>query len=189
MNSNTTESAVADSFAGLPYDESISTAFASIQENQMELSHMADSKANILITVSSILLTLAIAKIEQGVLIVPGIAFSVFCVPALIFATLCVMPAPATRVKPSTARKPTDRFNPLFFMHFTNLSLSRFEREIAAVISDPGHLYVSLTRDIYHAGMVLRAKKYRYLRWSYLCLMTGVVLGLLTLIYELLGRA
>lgn len=48
------------------YSESIDEAFASIQDSHIELSQMADSKANILITVTSILLTLAVSEIGNG---------------------------------------------------------------------------------------------------------------------------
>jgi hypothetical protein len=43
-----------------------------------------------------------------------------------------------------------------------------------------------MTRDIYIAGLVLRTKKYRYLRWSYQSLMMGIGLGVVTLVGELL---
>jgi len=176
-------------FAGQAYNTSIDTAIASVQENQMELSHMADSKANIMITVSSILLTLTIAKIEQGTLVISCMSFALFCMPALIFAILCVMPAPATAKKPVGKNGVMPHFNPLFFMHFSLLPIKHFEREIERVLTDPQELYQRLTRDIYHAGMVLRVKKYRYLRWSYLSLLTGILVGCLSLVFELRWKA
>lgn len=171
-------------FAGQDYNESIDSALTAIQENQMELSHLADSKANIMITVSSILLTLVIAKMEQGTLVLSGLAFSLFCMPALVFAILCVMPG-SVRDKKSVGKNGLlPHFNPLFFMHFTLLPMDRYEQEIERVLTDPQQLYQNLVRDIYHAGMVLRVKKFRYLRWSYLFLLAGIVAGGLTLLVE-----
>jgi len=176
------------SFAALGYNESVAETFSTLQESQMELSHMADSKANIMITLSSILLSLVIAKIDQGSLVVPGTVFAVFCAPALIFAILCVMPSAAGRGKPGDDEKLSSDFNPLFFMHFSLLPRRRFEHEIERIMTDPATLYSSLTQDIYQAGVVLRKKKYRYLRWSYLCLLGGILAGLAALLAEVLLR-
>jgi len=184
MNSEVIEDADDAPFAGQEFNESIDVALATIQMSQVEFSHMADSKANIMITVSSILLTLTITRIEQGSLVIPSLVIAAFCVPALIFAILCVMPSDAVRAKPVKSNEKLSHFNPLFFMHFTRLPLDRFEREIEQIVTDPQTLYRRLSQDIYYAGVVLRLKKFRYLRWSYLSLMTGVVVSCLFLIAE-----
>ena len=75
-----------DLYAGQKFDEAVVGAMGGIAESQMELSHLADSKANIMITVCSILLSLAVGKVEEGQLLIPIVAFSLFCFPALIFA-------------------------------------------------------------------------------------------------------
>ena len=186
MNSKPLEDTGQNGFADQDYNESIDIALATIQMSQVEFSHMADSKANIMITVSSILLTLAVAKIEQGTLLIPSIAVAVSCVPALVFAILCVMPSAAVRAKPIKNNEKLSHFNPLFFMHFTRLPIDRFEREIERVVRDPQELYQHLSQDIYYAGLVLRLKKFRYLRWSYLSLLFGVGICSLALAYEIL---
>ena len=113
-------------YQGQEFSESLDIALQTIQMSQVEFSHMADSKANIMITVSSILLTLAIAKMEQGELVMPSIVLSVFLLPALWFAILCVMPSSTSRAKPISDREELKNFNPMFFMNFTRLTLSRF---------------------------------------------------------------
>lgn len=176
-------------FAGQDYNESIDTALTTIQESQIELSHLADSKANIMITVSSILLTLLIAQIEEGTLIFSCLTFALFCMLALVFAILCVMPASSSAKKAVGRNGVLPHFNPLFFMHFTLLPMKKFEHEIERVLTDPQKLYQNMVRDIYHAGMVLRVKKFRYLRWSYLSLLAGVVAAGVVLLFEFGLRA
>ena len=83
------QKALEDLYAGEVLSEAAVAAMAGIAESQVELSHLADSKANIMITVCSILLSLAVARIEQGVLVIPISVFSVFCIPALMFDCLC----------------------------------------------------------------------------------------------------
>jgi hypothetical protein len=140
-----------------------------------------------MITVSSILLTLAIAKIESGELLIPGVVFVVFCGTALFFAILCVMPSPSTRKPASEEEINTASFNPLYFGNFTRMSPARFQQEMETVLTDARNLYEGYLLDIYTAGTVLQKKKFRYLRWSYIALMAGIVLGCLALVADLTG--
>jgi len=175
-----------DLYAGQPFDEAIVGAMGGIAESQMELSHLADSKANIMITVCSIMLSLAVGKVEQGDLVIPIAAFSLFCFPALIFAILTVMPSAGTNEKPVDHPSKLKAFNPLFFMHSSLIPMKVFEYEFEKIMTDPQKYYGYMARDIYIAGLVLRTKKYRYLRWSYQSLMVGIALGVAALLGELL---
>ena len=173
-------------YEGQPWDEAIVGAMGGISESQLALSELADSKANIMITVCSILLSLAVAKIEEGELIIPIAAFSLFCIPALVFSILTVMPSAGTNEKPVDHPSKLKVFNPLFFMHSSLVPMRAFEYEFEKVMTDPQKYYGYMARDIYIAGLVLRTKKYRYLRWSYQSLMMGIGLGTVGLVFELL---
>lgn len=162
-------------FADVTYNESNDAVFATLQESLVAMSAMADSKANIMITVCSILLTLSLATIERAVFAGPIMVFAAFCVPSLIFAILTVLPSPAHSSRPVKRDGKSVHFNPLFFMHFTQVPLEEFNREVGRMLRSPEELYRDLSRDVYYAGLVLRLKKYRYLRWSYLTLLFGVV--------------
>jgi Na+-transporting methylmalonyl-CoA/oxaloacetate decarboxylase beta subunit len=175
-----------DLYAGQRFDEAIVAAMSGIADSQLSLSELADSKANIMITVCSILLSLAVAKIEQGELIIPIAAFSVFCIPALIFSILTVMPSAGTNEKPVDHPSKLKVFNPLFFMHSSLVPMREFEYEFEKIMTDPQKYYGYMARDIYIAGLVLRTKKYRYLRWSYQSLLMGVGLGVAALVIDLL---
>lgn len=170
------------------FSEAIVQAMVGIAEMQMSLSELADSKANIMITVCSILLSLAIAKLEQGVLVIPISAFAAFCVPALIFAILTVMPSAGVHHKPVEHPSKLPHFNPLFFMHASLVPMPVFERTFEQALTNAPQYYRYMARDIYMAGLVLRTKKYRYLRWSYQALMAGIVLGGLAMPVEMLLR-
>lgn len=173
-------------FAGIEPHESIDVVLQTIQESQVQFSTMADEKANIMITVCSILLTLAVGKLEQGVLVLPIVVFCAFVAPALVFAILTVIPSSGhSKVKPKDIVKRRSAFNPFFFMHFSLLPINMFEREFERAIGDTQSLYRNVARDIYNQGVVLRIKKYRYLRWSYLALLYGVVLSFSVLLVQL----
>ena len=104
-------------YGDIGFTEALDEAFATLQSTQMELSHMADSKANIMITVCSIMLTLVVAQLQGGSLLIPSVIFAIFSALALFFAILCVMPSVAPpKLDPSTARVPKP-LNLLFFMN------------------------------------------------------------------------
>ena len=174
-------------FAGLDYNESIDSVLGLISESQLQLSEMADSKANIMITVCSILLSLAIAKIEQGELVWPLSIFVVCCIPALVFAILTVLPSSSPQQRPVDDVSKLRHFNPLFFQDFTKATLSAFEGEMDRVLSSPQALYQALSRDIYYAGVVIGKKKYRYLRWSYVSLLLGLGAGGIALLFVIVA--
>lgn len=147
---------------------------------------MADSKANIMITVCSILLTLVVAQIQNGSLLIPSAIFALFSAIALFFAILCVMPsANASKLGSGKADVPKS-LNLMFFMNFAEIPVNRFVDELERVMTDPQELYESLSRDVYFAGKVLAHKKYRYLRWSYINLMMGIVAGGIALVVDLM---
>ena len=180
-------SKAAQTYGECGFNESIDTAFATLQETQIELSHMADSKANIMITVCSILLTIVVAQLLSGLLILPSVIFAVFSTLALFFAILCVMPSSgAPKLESGDADLPKP-FNLMFFMNFSQIPIEKFQQQLEGIMTDPQELYENLSRDVYYAGKVLAEKKYRYLRWSYICLMLGIVFGGFTLSVELIG--
>lgn len=172
-------------YAERGYTGSIDSVFEILQETQVELSHMADSKANIMITVCSILLTLVVAQLQTGDLIIPTTIFAAFSGLALFFAILCVMPSVAL---PRLLRGTSDnskKLNLLFFMNFSRMPVEQYVAELEKILTDPQQMYENLSRDVYFAGKVLADKKYRYLSWSYLNLMAGISTGALALIIEL----
>lgn len=184
-NENQTQ-ATEQRFATLDYNESIDATLALISESQLQLSEMADSKANIMITVCSILMSLAIAKLEQGVFMLPLGIFVALCAPALIFAILTVLPSSSPKQKQVRDISQLKSFNPLFFQDFTRVPMEVFEAEIDRVLSSPQAMYGALCRDIYYAGLVISKKKFRYLRWSYVSLLLGLGAGSIALAIGLL---
>jgi hypothetical protein len=145
-----------------------------LQQHHVQLSTMADTKANIIITVSSIVLTLVLGRVTdpdlRGGLIVLGI----FTLLALLLAILAVLPKYRHTKRIDGALPPG--FNVMFFGHFAGLERERFLREMAQKMM-PGQAYDSVLQDVYSLGLYLAQHKYPYLRLSYLFFLTGFVLA------------
>jgi hypothetical protein len=173
FESNAMPSQVAP-FAAVPERSSADHLLRLVQQHHVQLSTMADTKANIIITVSSIVLTLVLGRLTDPDLRAGLIVLGVFTLMALLLAILAVLPKFRGAVK-VTGPLP-EGFNVLFFGHFSGLDRERFLREMAAKMM-PGVAYETVVRDVYSLGTYLAAHKYPYLRLSYLFFLTGFVLA------------
>jgi hypothetical protein len=141
------------------------------QQHHAEISSMADTKANILITVSSIVLTLSLGRLAGPEAPSSLLALTAFTLLSLILAILAILPR-FPRLQGVEGALPAG-FNILFFGHFARLSRQRFREEMAHILEEDERVYSTLVDDLYSLGSYLFARKYRYLRWSYLALLTG----------------
>jgi len=160
----------------------IETMFRISSGNHQRLSDMADNKANIIITVNSIILSailsFLIRKLDsEEYLAVPTYIIIVVSLLAIIFAILATRPA-ITKGEFSQSEVDEKKANLLFFGNFHNESLTKYSSAMQSVMNDKEHLYQMLIRDLHSQGVVL-GKKYRLLRISYNIFMYGLVIAVL----------
>src|SRR5580765_4160138 len=107
-------------FADIPERNTGDALLRTTQQHHVSLSVMADTKANIIITVSSIVLTLSMGKLDQADLKLSVITLTIFTLLALLLAILAVLPK-YRPLRLTTVELPSN-FNLLFFGHFAELS-------------------------------------------------------------------
>ena len=144
--------------------------------NQMRLGLMADAKANIMITVTSIVFSVTVANLDNEVMKWPLLAFAFGCFFSLLFAIFAIIPnTDYPKVKGS---KEIDRsspiFNPLFFGHFAHLDIHEYKEDYAKILMTDDSVYDSMAGDIFGQGKILALKKYKYLKWSYNSFLIGM---------------
>ena len=144
--------------------------------NQMRLGLMADAKANIMITVASIVFSITIANLDNEVMKWPLLAFAFGSFFSLLFAIFAIIPNTGyPKVKGS---KEIDRksplFNPLFFGHFAHLPIDEYKEDYAETLMTDDKVYDAMAGDIYGQGKVLALGKYKYLKWSYHSFLYGM---------------
>jgi hypothetical protein len=154
------------------------------QQHHVTLSGLADTKASIIITVSSIVLTLSIGKLDQPDLRLSVLTLTGFTLLALLLAILAVLPKYRPLRLTTMELPPT--FNLLFFGHFAELPRDRFLAEMARKMIPNGLIYETMAKDIYSLGYYLAHHKYRYLRFSYLSFLTGFIAASLEQLWRLL---
>lgn len=138
------------------------------QQHHAQISAMADTKANILITVSSIVLTLALSRLGDPQLRLSLLVLSIAILFSLLLAVLAILPR-----FPKNQGRAQPPFNLLFFGHFATLPLARYREEMARVLDQDAQVYKTLVDDLFGIGYYLYHHKYKYLRWSYLFLLVG----------------
>ncbi len=166
-------------------DRGIETMFRTTSQNHLMLSQMADTKANILITINSIILSVVVSvlvrKLEENLnLLIPTIMLIVVCLATTVFAILATRPnlSAGRFTRDEIKRKQT---NLLFFGNFHGMSIEDYEWSMKEMMKDADYLYGSLIKDIYYLGKVL-GRKYKFLRIAYNIFMFGFVVSIISFI-------
>jgi predicted metal-dependent HD superfamily phosphohydrolase len=160
----------------------IQTMLRLTSDNHLELSGMADGKANILISVNaiiiSVILSVLVRRLEvDAYLTIPTIIFLIVTVTTIVIAILATRPKISEGVfsEQDIINKKT---NLLFFGNFHKAPLEQYESAMRKMMSDSDYLYGSLVKDIYALAVVL-GRKYRLIRLAYNIFMIGIVISVL----------
>ncbi|MBL4744772.1 MAG: HD domain-containing protein [Flavobacteriaceae bacterium] len=163
-------------------ERGIETLYRVTLRNHIKLSDIADTKANILLSVSAIMLSIALTtlfpkldKPGNAFLIMPTMLFVLTAVVSMVFAILSTRPKVTSNdFSPEDVKN--KKVNLLFFGNFHKMPLNEFEEGIKEIIKDRDYLYGSLTKDLYFLGIVLE-RKYRLLRLTYNVFMFGIIVS------------
>jgi hypothetical protein len=143
--------------------------------HHVQLSVMADVKANALMTISAVMVTISTPYIRYEQFRSAVIVLICFALLTILLATFAVMPRTPLRTKEVTAAdylKPD--FNLLFFGSFVGMGYEKFEAAMEEVMNDPSKTYQVQVREIYVLGTYLARKKYLFLRFAYLTFTIGL---------------
>lgn len=146
-----------------------------------QLSSMADVKASTLITLSSVLLTLSVPRVQREGDHWALVVLMIFSLVTILLAAYAAMPKYEGRKRHVALGKgPPPHFNVLFYGHFSELSYDVFKKEMEVVLNDPDLSYEAQLREIHSMGVYLADTKYRYLRLAYFTFMLGLTGSFLT---------
>ncbi len=160
----------------------VETMYRTTYRTHVNLSSIADNKANIMLSINAIVISITLSSLiprfeTSPKLIFPTIVLLCVCLAAVVFATLSTRPK-ITEGKFTREDISNKRSNLLFFGNFYNMNIDDFHWGMMEMIKDSDFLYSSMTRDLYYLGIVL-AKKYRYLRICYGIFMYGLIISVI----------
>jgi len=159
-------------------DRGIETMFRITSANHQRLSDMADSKAHIMISVNSIIISVLLSVLLKNLdqypqFIIPAMLLLGISLVTIVFAILATRPNIPSGIftQNDIAEK---KVNLLFFGNFYKMSLDDYTHGMLQMMDDREFLYKSLIKDVYSQGVVL-GTKYRRLRTSYNVFMFGLI--------------
>ncbi len=173
-------------------EKAIQSVFRVTLKNHIKLSDIADTKANILLSVNAIIISIALSNLipkldnpSNSYLVIPTAIFVFFTVTAIIMSVLATRPN-VTSGKFTKDDVNNKQVNLLFFGNFHKMSLSEFEWAMNELLNDKEYIYSSLTKDLYFLGLVLQ-RKYAILRLTYTVFMAGIIISVIAFLIAFLS--
>lgn len=142
----------------------VSNALRANLTKHMDLNKMADSKASMIMTAASLIITITLTQYDKldivSVLLLTGSG-----ILAVIFSILAIIP-------PLHISGETNLF---YFRSFSELSEEEFKEQMRETIVDRDKLYDAYMHEIYYLGKHRLTRKYGFIRNGLFALLFGLV--------------
>lgn len=170
----------------------IETMFRITFQNHIELTSLADNKANTLININGIIISLVIALVSPRIatnswMMIPALILTTGCMVSLGYAIFASRP----RILANLINKEMVLKNEaeiLFFGNFVNMSIAEFQDTMNELLASRNLLYDNMTRNLYFMGKVLE-RKYRLLKYSYTVFFMTLAMAVVFFIGMFIGLA
>tara|TARA_R110002072_G_scaffold14307_1_gene59605 strand:- start:44663 stop:45886 length:1224 start_codon:yes stop_codon:yes gene_type:complete len=164
-------------------DRGIQTFYRTALRNHIKLSDIADTKANILLSVNAIIISVIIGNLfskfdSNPYLIWPTAVFVISSAVTMVLAVIATRPN-VTRGEFTKEDVENKSVNLTFFGNFHKMELSQYQWAIQELLKDREYIYSSLTKDLYFLGKVLD-RKYRILRMTYTIFVLGTIISIIS---------
>jgi hypothetical protein len=161
----------------------IETMFRSAYRVQMELTSLADNKANMMISINGIIISIIIAAVAPKLdsnpwLLLPTAVILAGTMISIIYAILAARPR-VNRSPITLEDLEHSQGNILFFGNFANLEKEQFTEGMLELMQDKQVLYETMIHNIHDIGMVLN-RKFGLLKLAYTSFMFALILGVLS---------
>ncbi len=157
--------------------------FKTALRNHIDLTSIADQKANIMLSICAVILTLgmplfATYMMDRQMLLVPASIFLITCALTMIFATMATRPI-KTDGETDLSRLFSGRSNLFFFGNYYNIKLKDYQDAVKKVMENKNTLDNNIINDLYFLGLSL-GRKFRILRVCYTIFMVGITLTIIS---------
>ncbi len=174
---------------GKDFGRGIDTVYRITLRNHIDLSTIADGKANMIISINTLLLSILITAGSASFsfssfsmkdnlhILIPVLLLMLGSLTAIIFAVLSAIPNISSK-NFDTGDVKNHRLSLLYFGNFLQLEKEEFVAYLRDLKTDQAILYDDLSRDLYNLGVVLQ-RKYRLLTIAYRAFVGGLVISFL----------
>ena len=154
------------------------------QRNNIDLTQLADNKANVLLSLNAIMITfllpLILSNLEtiiQGYLFIPLIILSITCFSTIYISAIVLKPSRLDEYRASPSDDPDAQFSPFFFGNFYKMEPDEFFDYMKETVSKSEMVKDHLTQDLYYIGKRLGFKMDR-IRLAFNIFLGGLFLTL-----------
>src|SRR5258706_6804565 len=171
------------------------TLFRVAYRNQPALIQIADNKANIIISINTMIISSIIAVTGYGVVadkiafdkaaIVVPITLIILC--CLVSVILAIQAARPKLIRTNRAANQKEKSSLLFFGVISRYSQKEYLDQMNTLLTSDTDIFETMTIDLYNQGIIL-TRKYRFLSYAYRIFMFGFILSVLMfLVFMVLG--
>ena len=163
----------------------VETMFRSVYGVQIALTGLADNKANMMISINGIIMSIIIASVAPKLdanpwLLMPTTVLLLGNLVSLVYAVMAARPRISRPAfDPSAPRR--SEGNLLFFGTFANMREDNYVLAMEQLMEDKTLVYQAMIRNIYGLGSVLY-RKFVLLQYAYTSFMVALVLGITSFI-------
>lgn len=163
----------------------IETMFRTAYRTQLDLTSLAATKANIMISLNGLILSVLTLSgpfvlVAEPAFTMPIAVFLATCLASIIFAVLAAQPK-CVRKKNSIKDFKKDEANILIFEEFSSLSIIEHSKVMSGLMRNNKRIYKSMSRQLYKLGLDAD-RKFRLLKLSYMVFLTGLTVSTLILL-------
>ena len=148
-----------------------------LRETRLHLvsfSQMADTKANILLSISSVLLSISLTRVSDSRFSGALMVLIGFLLITIFLALMTVIPRVlGFRHKKYSVKDPN--YSPLYFGNYVDIPYDEYARDLEEIMNDSDRTYEIMVREIYYSGVYLVKNKYRYIRLGYMFFFAGLI--------------
>ena len=163
----------------------VDTLLRNAYRSQLDMLALAATKANIMISLNGLLMSMLIISgthlvAINGTYVIPIVIFLVTCASATTFAVFAARPE-ISRNTYKYSDFVRDEARLLVFEEFSDLRESEYIEAMTDLLSDPQRTYQSMIAHIHELGTTAD-KKYQHLYYSYTVFMAGTIITVLSLL-------
>jgi len=163
-------------------NKSAQMMFKTALRNHIDLTSIADNKANIMLSINALIITISLPLLASSIsndakMIFPTFILLTTCVASIIYATLATRPI-KTKGLTSIEQIQGGPTNLFFYGNFYKMKFGDYKAGIRMILEDDAKLDDSIISDLYYLGKAL-GNKFKQLRVCYLIFMVGTTLTVL----------
>lgn len=153
------------------HSHAIDRLLTQTRAHHVQLSVMADVKANIMLTLSSLVVTFLFRFLNDPLLRWPVAVMMLFSGITVMMAAYAVMP----KLNIGKQKRHNNSKNLLFFGNFQQMPYEEYAEKMEKILLDNSSVYEAQVREVYEMGIFLGKNKYRFIRYAYISFILGLI--------------